>query len=321
MKKLLALVLTVCLVLGLASIAVAEADGPKYAVILKTTNSDFWRSMYDGVAAYAEENGIAVDLYAAQSDTDYEGQLSILESCINSGEYAGIAIAPCNGVNLIAGVKKANEAGIVIWNIDEKFNPEEMAAQGAVCVGFDSSDNVQIGHMGGEFLSSLLEEGSEVAVIEGLAGNQSSEDRASGAKAAFEEAGMNIIGAKSCDWDRQTAMDTAATWIEQFPNLKAIYCCNDGMAMGAIQAVINAGKLGQIYVCGTDGDKDAIESVAAGNLTGTVAQDSAQIGITGLVGVMQAVENPDDYPASAEPEKTPVDAILVTSENAASMVE
>ena len=61
MKKLLALVLTVCLVLGLASIAVAEADGPKYAVILKTTNSDFWRGMYDGVAAYAEENGIAVD--------------------------------------------------------------------------------------------------------------------------------------------------------------------------------------------------------------------------------------------------------------------
>ena len=61
--------------------------------------------------------------------------------------------------------------------------------------------------------------------------------------------------------------------------------------------------------------------MAAGNLTGTVAQDSAQIGITGLVGVMQAVENPDDYPASAEPEKTPVDAILVTSENAASLVE
>ena len=310
MKKLISLLLVVCMLLGVSSIAMAE----KYAVILKTTNSDFWRTMYDGTANYAKENGIEVDMFAAQSDIDYEGQLAI-----NSGEYAGIAIAPCNGVNLIAGVKKANEAGITIWNIDEKFDAAEMANQGAVCVGFDSSDNVQIGHMGGEYLASLLEEGAQVGVIEGLAGNQSSEDRASGAKAAFEEAKMNIVANKSCDWDRQTAMDTAMTWIQQFPELKAIYCCNDGMAMGAIQAVIVAGKVGEIYVCGTDGDGDAIESVANGELTATVAQDSANIGITGLKGVMAAVADPAAYPASAEPEKTPVAAILVTVDNAAEM--
>ncbi|MBR1672533.1 MAG: substrate-binding domain-containing protein, partial [Fretibacterium sp.] len=188
MKKLVLLVLTLCLLFG----AVASASAASYAVILKTTNSDFWRAMYDGTAAYAKENGLDVDMFAAQSDIDYEGQLAILENCINSGKYAGIAIAPCNGVNLIAGVKKANEAGIIVWNIDEKFDAEEMARQGAVCVGFDSSDNVQIGHMGGEYLSSLLQKGAQVAVVEGLAGNQSSEDRASGAKAAFREAGMNI---------------------------------------------------------------------------------------------------------------------------------
>lgn len=61
------------------------------------------------------------------------------------------------------------------------------------------------------------------------------------------------------------------TWIQQFPDLKAIYCCNDGMAIGAIQGVIVAGKLGEIYVCGTDGDSDAIQSVKDGNLTATVA--------------------------------------------------
>ena len=317
MKKLLTIALALCLLLTVASVGMAE----KYAVILKTTNSDFWRTMYDGTANYAKENNIEVDLFAAQSDIDYEGQLAILENCINSGEYAGIAIAPCNGVNLIAGVKKANDAGIVIWNIDEKFDADEMTRQGAVCVGFDSSDNVQIGHTGGEYLASLLQAGDQVAVIEGLAGNQSSEDRASGAKAAFEEAGLNIIGAKSCDWDRQTAMDTAMTWISQYPELKAIYCCNDGMAMGAIQAVITANKVGQIYVCGTDGDGDAIQSVADGNLTATVAQDSAQIGITGLTGVIAAVANPEAYPASAAPEKTPVNCVLVTSENAASLLK
>ena len=308
MKKVLALVLVLGVVLCGASAAMAA----KYAVILKTTNSDFWRAMYDGTAKYAKEAGLDVDMFAAQSDIDYEGQLAILENCINSGQYQGIAIAPCNGVNLIAGVKNANQAGITIWNIDERFDAEEMKRQEAVCVGFDSSDNIQIGHMGGEYLASLLAKGAQVAVIEGLAGNQSSEDRANGAKAAFREAEMNIVAAKSCDWDRQMAMDTAMTWIQQFPDLKAIYCCNDGMAMGAIQAVIVSGKLGEIYVCGTDGDSDAIQSVKEGNLTATVAQDSANIGVTALKGLVAAVENPAAYPASHSPEKTPVSAVLVS---------
>ena len=310
MKKLVALILVLCLTAGVCAFASAE----KYAVILKTTNSDFWRTMYEGVEAYAKENNLEVDLFAAQSDIDYEGQLAILENCVNSGEYAGIAIAPCNAVNLISGVKKANDKGIVIWNIDEKFDPTEMANQGAVCVGFDSSDNVSIGHMGGEYLSSRLEAGNEVAIIEGLAGNPSSEARSTGAKNAFTEAGMNIVATKACDWDRQMAMDAALTWIQQFPNLKAIYCCNDTMAMGAVQAVISSGKLGEIFVCGTDGDKDAVESVKNGELTATVAQDPANIGVVGLKGVIEAVKNPEAYPASAEPEKTPVDAVIVTKD-------
>ena len=96
----------------------------------------------------------------------------------------------------------SNEAGITIWNIDERFDEGEMKRQGAVCVGFDSSDNIQIGHMGEEYLASLLAKGAHVAVIEVLAGNQSSEDRAKGAKTAFSEASMNMAAAKSCDWNR-----------------------------------------------------------------------------------------------------------------------
>ena len=130
---------------------------------------------------------------------------------------------------------------------------------------------------------------------------------------------MDIIGSKACDWDMQTAMDTVATWIQQYPDLKAVYCCNDGMAMGAMQAIINANKVGDILLCGTDGDADAIDAVAAGNMTATVAQDSATVGVDSLKILVDAVENPDKYTAVSSPAKTPVDAILVTADNAASM--
>lgn len=331
MKKVLALLLAAVMVFALAacgsegstsaddSSAAAEGDGLKYAVIIKTQATAFWKTMYSGVEAYAAENGIDVDLFNANSDTDDAGQLAIVEQCINSGEYAGIALAPVNGTTLVAAVKQANDAGIPVVNIDEQFNPDEMETQGATCVGFVSSDNVSIGYMGAEYLCSLIEEGSEVGVIEGIAGNTSSEDRANGAKSAFEDYGMNIVADKACDWDMQTALDTVAAWIQQYPNLKAIYCCNDGMAAGVRQAVASAGA--EIYVCGTDGDTDAIQAVAGVatdgvTMTATVAQDPANIGITSLELLIDAVANPDNYPASSAPEKTPVDAILVTAENA-----
>lgn len=295
------------------------AQDLKLAVILKTQATDFWVKMHDGAEQYAADNGLQVELFAAQSDTDYEGQLAILETCLNNGGYDGIVIAPCSGVNMISGVKAANDAGVTIVNLDEQFDPAEMESRSASCVAFTSSDNVSIGHLGAAHLCSLLEEGSQVAVIEGIAGNPSSEDRASGAKAAFEEGKMEIIGAKSCDWDMQTALDTAATWISQYPDLKAIYCCNDGMAMGAMQAIANAGKTGEILLCGTDGDSDAVKAVADGNMTATVAQDPAGMGAKALELLVDACLNPASYPASSAPDKTPVDAILVTVDNAASM--
>lgn len=307
-----------------SSEAAPSGDGAKYAVIIKTVSTPFWKTMYDGIETYAKENGINVDIKTAQNDTDDAGQLAIVEQCISSGEYAGIALAPVNSTTLVSAVKQANAAGIPVVNIDERFNTDEMKAQGAECVGFVSSDNVAIGHMGAEYLCTLIDKGSEVGVIEGIAGNTSSEDRASGAKAAFEEAGMKITADKSCDWDMQIALDTVNAWIQQYPNLKAIYCCNDGMASGVRQAV--AAAKADILVCGTDGDQDAIEAVAGKaadgvSMTATVAQDPAKIGSTSLQTLVDAVANPDAYPASAEPEKIPVDAILVTSENAEGMLK
>lgn len=289
----------------------------KLAVILKTQATDFWLKMWQGAENYANENGLQVDLYAAQSDSDYEGQLAILENCINTGDYDAIAIAPCSAVNMITGVKAANDADITIINLDEQFDAAEMESQGAVCSGYIASDNVAVGYQGAEYLCSMLSEGDQVAVIEGISGNVSSEDRANGARSAFEDNGMEIIGSQACNWDMQTAMDTAATWITQYPDLKAIYCCNDGMAMGVMQAIANAGKTGEILLCGTDGDADAVTAVAEGNMTATVAQDSASMGARAVEMLVDACLNPDNYPTSTSPEKSPVDAVLLTIDNAA----
>ena len=98
--------------------------------------------------------------------------------------------------------------------------------------------------------------------------------------------------------------------LQSNPNIKAIYCCNDTMALGVLQAVKNAGK--DVIVVGTDGAEEALQSVQAGELSATVAQDSAGIGATSLKRMIEAVKNNETIDPNATPETIPVDSNLVT---------
>ena len=322
MKKLTAFFAAALIAVSFAAAAGSNENQERadYAVILKTQASDFWVKMWKGVEAESAKLGIKVDLYSAQSEDDLEGQLSILEQCINRG-YKGIGIAPLSGVNVLSGVGKATAKGITIVNIDEMFNEKELANNKGACVAYVATDNVAVGKKGAEYIVKNVPAGAKVLIIEGKSGNQSSEDRKNGARAAFTAGKLNIVGSQAADWDRQTALDVATTYIQQNPDLAGIYACNDGMALGVIQAVINANKLGKIMVVGTDGDSEAVRSVANGQLSATVAQNSAQIGATSFNLLVKAVQNGTKGVVGKIPAKTPVESVLITKDNVKSFLK
>ena len=283
----------------------------EYAVILKTLSNDFWATMKKGIEEEAAKQGIKVDIFAAQSEDDTEGQLRILENCL-AKNYKAIGVAPLSPTNLINGIVQANKKGIYVMNIDEKIDMDSLKAAGGSVIAFATTDNVKVGEKGANYIIDKLTDGGEVAIIEGKAGNASGEARKQGATAAFEaKDNIKLVGSQPADWDRQKALDTAASMIQQNPNLKAFYCCNDTMALGALQAVKNAGKLGEIMVVGTDGAAEARESVEAGELSATVAQNSAEIGAVSLRQMIKAVNDGAEIDANATPETIPVDSYIV----------
>ena len=111
----------------------------------------------------------------------------------------------------------------------------------------------------------------------------------------------------------------ATNYITAHPDLKAIYCCNDTMAMGVQEAVEASGK--DIKVCGTDGNDDAIQSVADGKLAATVAQDPAAVGAKGLELMVEAVDKDAAMTPGAEVPVYGIDAVLITADNAATYIK
>ncbi len=295
----------------------SAAGSADYAVILKTLSNDFWAKMKTGIEKEAEKLGVKVDIFAAQNEEDTAGQLTILENCL-AKNYKAIGVAPLSPTNLINGIVQANEKGIYVMNIDEKIDINSLRNAGGSVIAFATTDNEAVGEKGAKFIINKLgKDGGDVAIIEGKAGNASGESRKAGATKTFKDAEkIKLVASQPADWDRQKALDTATGYIQMYPQLKAIYCCNDTMALGALQAVINAGKLGKIIVVGTDGSAEALESVKAGQLDATVAQDPAEIGAASLRKMVEAVKNKPKIDPNAAPETIPVDSYIVTKENA-----
>ncbi|MCL2601538.1 MAG: D-allose transporter substrate-binding protein [Treponema sp.] len=270
----------------------------EYAVILKTLASPFWQGVKEGVESKAAELGVSVDIFAAISEDDVEGQLQLMENAISRG-YKAIGVAPISPVNLNSAIADATRRGIFIVNIDEMVNLENLRAQSGAVQGFVSTDNVSVGMLGAGHIISTLAGGGQVAIIEGRAGNTSGEDRRQGAARAFNAAtGFTIVASQPADWDRTMAFDLTASLMTRFPNLRAIYACNDTMAMGALEAVRQAGR--NIIVVGTDGNPDALESVSRGELAATVMQDTNAIGSIGFEMLVQAHRDGASIDPSAE---------------------
>ena len=332
MKRSLSLLLAAAVLVGLFSFVacgkqdmppkptmpnITENNTPKkaeYAVILKTLSNDFWAKMKTGIEEEAKKQGIKVDIFAANNEEDTEGQLRILENCIAKG-YKAIGVAPLSPTNLINGIAAANKKGIYVMNIDEKIDMNTLKNAGGAVIGFATTDNVKVGEKGAQYIVSRLKDGGEVAIVEGKAGNASGEARKEGAEKVFKSTNaIKLIASQPADWDRQKALDTVASMLQKHPNLKGIYCCNDTMALGALQAVKNAGKLGKVLVVGTDGAEEALQSVKAKELTATVAQDPKAIGAASLQKMVEAVKAGKPIDFAAEAPMIPVDSYIVEQE-------
>ena len=293
----------------------ASATGEeKYAVVLKTQSSQFWQDMKAGIEEEATKLGVKVDIQSGNTEDDVEGQVQILENFVSTGEYKAIGVAPISDVNLNNAIAEGCSKGIVFIDIDEKIDAKALGELGGGLYAYVATDNKLVGETGAGELLKQVGNDAKVAIIEGKAGALSGEQRRDGAKTAFEAAGAKIVDSQPADWDRTKAMDVATNMISANPDIKAIYCCNDTMAMGAVEAVKKSGK--DIKVCGTDGNDDAIQAVADGDLAATVAQNPKQVGATALDLMVQAAKENAKPAAGAEVAQTGIAAVLITKDNA-----
>ena len=251
----------------------AQAD--TYGVLMKTLSNPFWGAMEMGVREGAEAAGVEYYLQAVESDQAAEPQLNVCNTMLERKPDAMITAA-INSTILLPCLKRANDMGIPVVDLDGNLD-HKIAADAGVEIAFSiGSDNVAAGGQGAEWLGSQLgaDASGPVLVIEGLSGNITGQKRANGFADKLGELapGLNVVASLPGDWDRGKAANITNDILTSNPDLVAIFAANDGMALGAVETVYAAGKSDQVIVIGVDGNSDAVKSIKAGRLNASVAQ-------------------------------------------------
>jgi len=285
-----------------------EAGKPKVALIMKSLANEFFKTMEEGARAHHKERSDQYDLIVVgiKDEQDVGKQIDYVESMM-AQKVDAIVIAPADSKALVPVCKRAMDAGIIVVNIDNKFDAAVLADKG-VKIPFVGPDNRKGARLAGEYLASKLKPGDKVAIIEGVPNAFNGIQRKLGFEDAMKAAGMNIVSSQSGYWETSKAEPIVSALITEYADLKAVLCANDSMALGAVAAIKAAGKSDDILVIGFDNITAVQRLLKEGRILCTVDQHADKLALFGIEYALEMFEG-KGMPSDKE---TPVD--LITAE-------
>jgi ribose transport system substrate-binding protein len=283
----------------------ATAAKPRVALVMKSLANEFFLTMENGARAHQKAHAAEYDLLAngIKDELDVARQIDLVEQMIAQRVQA-IVLAPADSKALVAVARKAIEAGIVVVNIDNKFD-EAVLAEKKTPIPFVGPDNRKGARKVGEYLARQLKPGDPVAIIEGVPNAFNAQQRKLGFMDAVQAAGLKLVSSQSGYWETDRANQVAAALITEHPGLKAFLCSNDSMALGAIAALRAANKTADIRVVGFDNISAVAALLKEGKMLATADQHADQIAVFGIEYALQLLKT-HSAPADRE---TPVDLI------------
>jgi ABC-type sugar transport system substrate-binding protein len=201
------------------------------------------------------------------------------------------------------------------WNKPDDVGPEDLTPSWVI---HTSPDNVINGYNIAVQLFKFMGDKGKIFVVEGMLGNTAAIARAQGLeKALAEYPDIKVVNRDTGNWNTSEALNLVETWLNQNPDVGGIWCANDNMATGSLQALDKVGKKGKVGVVGVDANTDIVEAVRDGYAIATVSSNGyLQGGYTLAIcyaawtGLLDVKSLPPEYRQFATP------ALLITKENA-----
>ena len=284
----------------------APPGKPRVALIMKSLANEFFQNMVAGAKQHQSTHAGDYELIAngIKNETDLAEQVGLVEQMVSDGVQA-IVIAPADSKALVPALKRAKDAGVLVINIDNQLDAATLA-KAALTVPFVGPDNRAGARKVGDAAAAKLHAGDEVAIIEGVTTAFNGQQRRLGLEDAAKAAGWKIVAVQSGEWEMEKANAIASALLTAHPQIKALLCANDSMALGAVAAVQAAGRTGQVLVTGFDHIAAVRPMLADGRLLATADQHGGDLAVFGIEAALRLLKTG----SAAQDQTTPVDLVV-----------
>lgn len=258
---------------AVALFAVSEVSAkPTIGMVLKSVCNEFFIEMAKGAQRYAKAHpeALTLQLEGIQQEVDVSGQEAIIRTMI-AQKVDALIVVPTDSVAMLPVLMEAIRAGILVINMDNKLDDRALVLEG-VNIPFVGPSNFVGARSVGEYVAKALPAGSKVGLIEGPPGAINSRARSDGFRAALRAADMVVAGVRSGYWDVAQGKSATIDLLKATPDVKALLCGNDNMAIGAAQALAELGLKGKVLLGGYDNIPGIHSYLSDGSVAATADQ-------------------------------------------------
>jgi ribose transport system substrate-binding protein len=215
-----------------------------------------------------------------------------------------LAVVPAGVSEVIPVLEKARAAGIPVLIVDTDVPWRSK-------LSFIGIDNRLGGRLAGEHIVRAIGGKGKTAVIRGILGVATHEDRLAGFRDALAGApGVECVAVQPANSERALGMAVMENLLTAHPDLRGVFATNDQMALGAVEAVAGRNLTGKIVLVGFDATREAVRAVQAGQLSATLAGYPERMGRRA---VEEAAKAARGQPVAG---RVDIGTTLVTKENA-----
>lgn len=295
-------VATACLFIISGSASAQTPAKAKIAIVISTLNNPWFVVLGESAKTRAVELGYDATIFDSQNDTAKEA--AHFDDLLAAG-YQAVLFNPTDADGSVANVLKAKKAGVPVFCVDREINSTNAATSQML------SDNYSGCVALGQYFVKTVGKQGKYAELLGLVGDNNTWNRSKGFHSVVDRyPGLKMVAQQSADFDRAKALEVLESILQKNPDLDAVFCGNDAMAMGAYQALLSAGKAGKVKVFGFDGADDVVKLIAEKKIAATGMQFPK-------VMAQKAAEFADAYLKGKRDfqQKVPVKVDLVTPDN------
>lgn len=286
-----------------------QARGMTVGFVPKALNQEFWITSKAGATDADEQmSDVEVLVDAGSSELAIDEQIAVVEDMLTK-QVDALAVAPTAPDQLKPVLERASKQ-VPVLLVDTDIPSWDGKTT------YIGTDNFKGGQVAGEYIIDQMKGSGSLALINGVPGATSGEDRIAGVRDAVKGTDIEVVAEVAADFDRAEGVSAMEDILQNNPNVNAVFAANDQMALGALEAIKSRGKTEDILLVGYDGTAEATEVIIKNQgIAATVAQDPYEMG---KVGVEEAVAA-----AKGQSVKKTIDTgvTLVTAKNAESYLK